>query len=245
MKWPLDADRARAGRSIPVGSLQRKDSGPPYVDGRHGEGQREIFARPGAAAAARRARRFHQAPPSLSEWPGIVRSKDRIDIDCEAEDEEMLLVAWVNALIYEMATRRRPAYDGEAARRLAQASGWTMAPGWRRISVAWCRRPSQSALELTPPRLVADACSHLHRRGWHSRGSRQRSPHARCRSRLDKDVSAHCWRRHSRSTAWYCSRTATLSISIGPRQRPAASKPQRPPNCGSSRRQTAGRHRRP
>ena len=38
--------------------------------------------------------------------PHIVRSIDRIEVDCEAEDDEMLLVAWLNALIYEMATRR-------------------------------------------------------------------------------------------------------------------------------------------
>lgn len=38
--------------------------------------------------------------------PHLVRPMDRIDVDCEAEDEEMLLVAWLNALIYEMATRR-------------------------------------------------------------------------------------------------------------------------------------------
>jgi tRNA nucleotidyltransferase (CCA-adding enzyme) len=38
--------------------------------------------------------------------PHIVRPIDRIEVDCEAEDDEMLLVAWLNALIYEMATRR-------------------------------------------------------------------------------------------------------------------------------------------
>jgi tRNA nucleotidyltransferase (CCA-adding enzyme) len=52
---------------------------------------------------------FEQAALALTAAvcdPRIVRSNDRIDIDCEAEDEEMLLVAWLNALIYEMATRR-------------------------------------------------------------------------------------------------------------------------------------------
>ena len=52
---------------------------------------------------------FEQAALALTAAicdPGILRSADRIDIDCEAEDEEMLLVAWLNALIYEMATRR-------------------------------------------------------------------------------------------------------------------------------------------
>jgi tRNA nucleotidyltransferase (CCA-adding enzyme) len=36
----------------------------------------------------------------------IVRSIDRIEVDCERRTMRMLLVAWLNALIYEMATRR-------------------------------------------------------------------------------------------------------------------------------------------
>ncbi len=38
--------------------------------------------------------------------PAQVRPDHRIDIACEAPDEELLLVDWLNALIYEMATRR-------------------------------------------------------------------------------------------------------------------------------------------
>ena len=38
--------------------------------------------------------------------PDGVIPRARIDIRCSAPDEESLLVAWLNALIYEMATRR-------------------------------------------------------------------------------------------------------------------------------------------
>ena len=35
-----------------------------------------------------------------------IKLEQRINITCEAPDDEMLLVNWLNALIYEMATRR-------------------------------------------------------------------------------------------------------------------------------------------
>ena len=38
--------------------------------------------------------------------PDHVASQDTVEIDCEAPDDEMLLVDWLNALIYEMAVRR-------------------------------------------------------------------------------------------------------------------------------------------
>ena len=37
--------------------------------------------------------------------PGCVRSRVALDIACAAPDLELLLVDWLNALIYEMATR--------------------------------------------------------------------------------------------------------------------------------------------
>ena len=52
---------------------------------------------------------FEQAALALTATvcdPHLVRSVDRIDVACEAEDQELLLVAWLNVLIYEMATRR-------------------------------------------------------------------------------------------------------------------------------------------
>ncbi len=38
--------------------------------------------------------------------PQTVASKEMIEVACEAPDEELLLVDWLNALIYEIATRK-------------------------------------------------------------------------------------------------------------------------------------------
>ena len=38
--------------------------------------------------------------------PERINANKIIDIDCEAPDDEMLLVDWLNALVYEMAVRR-------------------------------------------------------------------------------------------------------------------------------------------
>jgi SHS2 domain-containing protein len=38
--------------------------------------------------------------------PAAVRSLDPIELHCRAPDDELLLLEWLNALIYEMATRR-------------------------------------------------------------------------------------------------------------------------------------------
>ncbi|MDH3433630.1 MAG: archease [Gammaproteobacteria bacterium] len=38
--------------------------------------------------------------------PASVRPEQQIEIQCEAPDDALLLVDWLNALIYEMATRR-------------------------------------------------------------------------------------------------------------------------------------------
>jgi tRNA nucleotidyltransferase (CCA-adding enzyme) len=38
--------------------------------------------------------------------PGSVREKDPVAITCSAPDDHLLLVEWLNALIYEMATRK-------------------------------------------------------------------------------------------------------------------------------------------
>lgn len=37
--------------------------------------------------------------------PGLVECRESIDIRCSAPDDDVLLVDWLNALIYEMATR--------------------------------------------------------------------------------------------------------------------------------------------
>jgi SHS2 domain-containing protein len=38
--------------------------------------------------------------------PGLVFSRESIDIECAAPDDELLLVEWLNAVIYEIATRK-------------------------------------------------------------------------------------------------------------------------------------------
>jgi len=38
--------------------------------------------------------------------PSVIRAETPIAIRCEAPDDELLLIDWLNALIYEMATRR-------------------------------------------------------------------------------------------------------------------------------------------
>jgi tRNA nucleotidyltransferase (CCA-adding enzyme) len=38
--------------------------------------------------------------------PAKVAAADRVEITCRAPDDELLLVDWLNALIYEMATRK-------------------------------------------------------------------------------------------------------------------------------------------
>jgi tRNA nucleotidyltransferase (CCA-adding enzyme) len=38
--------------------------------------------------------------------PAGVQARDAVEVNCEAPDLELLLVDWLNALIYEMATRK-------------------------------------------------------------------------------------------------------------------------------------------
>lgn len=38
--------------------------------------------------------------------PQTVAAKEMVEVQCEAPDDELLLVDWLNALVYEMATRR-------------------------------------------------------------------------------------------------------------------------------------------
>jgi tRNA nucleotidyltransferase (CCA-adding enzyme) len=62
--------------------------------------------------------------------PTRVVAADKVDIRCEAPDDEMLLVDWLNALIYEMATRnmlfRRFSVAIEARRLAATVWGETV-----------------------------------------------------------------------------------------------------------------------
>jgi SHS2 domain-containing protein len=52
---------------------------------------------------------FEQAAVALTAVitdPTSVSPKERIEISCEAPDDELLLVNWLNALVYEIATRK-------------------------------------------------------------------------------------------------------------------------------------------
>jgi tRNA nucleotidyltransferase (CCA-adding enzyme) len=58
---------------------------------------------------ASKAQAFEQAAMALTAVitePSRVALRQRVDIACEAADDETLLVAWLNALVYEMAVRR-------------------------------------------------------------------------------------------------------------------------------------------
>jgi len=55
------------------------------------------------------AQAFEQAALALTAAvtdPGAVRPLERVEIACEAPDAELLLAGWLNALVYEIATRR-------------------------------------------------------------------------------------------------------------------------------------------
>jgi len=58
---------------------------------------------------ATKAGAFEQAALALTAVvadPASVRAAERIALACEAPDDELLLAAWLNALVYEMSTRR-------------------------------------------------------------------------------------------------------------------------------------------
>jgi tRNA nucleotidyltransferase (CCA-adding enzyme) len=57
---------------------------------------------------ATRAIAFEQAAlamVAIAVDPSSVAASETVDVDCESPDDELLLVDWLNALIYEMATR--------------------------------------------------------------------------------------------------------------------------------------------
>lgn len=58
---------------------------------------------------ASREQAFEQAALALSAVvadPQGVEPREAVDVECEAPDDELLFVDWLNRLIYEMATRR-------------------------------------------------------------------------------------------------------------------------------------------
>lgn len=58
---------------------------------------------------ASRQEAFEQAALALtaaSTDPGDVRARERVAIACEAPDDELLFAEWLNAIVYEMSTRK-------------------------------------------------------------------------------------------------------------------------------------------
>lgn len=67
---------------------------------------------------ATRAEAFRQAALALTAVvaePAQVRSIERVAIDCSAPDDELLLVEWLNAVVFEMATRQMLFADFEVS----------------------------------------------------------------------------------------------------------------------------------
>jgi tRNA nucleotidyltransferase (CCA-adding enzyme) len=58
---------------------------------------------------ASKAEAFEQAALALTAVvtdPQALRLAEKVEVTCEAPDDELLLVDWLNALVYEMATRK-------------------------------------------------------------------------------------------------------------------------------------------
>lgn len=56
-----------------------------------------------------KAEAFEQAALALTAAvtdPAAVQARSRVSVQCEAPDDELLLADWLNALVYEMATRK-------------------------------------------------------------------------------------------------------------------------------------------
>lgn len=56
-----------------------------------------------------RAEAFEQAALAMTAVvtdPALVKPREMLRIQCEAQDDELLLVDWLNSLIYEMSTRK-------------------------------------------------------------------------------------------------------------------------------------------
>lgn len=104
---PRGIDRRQSGRFV----LQRLEFplmsaltvGPRWE---HFEHMADIGVR---GLGATREQAFEQAALAMTAVitdPGGVAAREEVEIECEASDEELLLADWLNALVYEMATRR-------------------------------------------------------------------------------------------------------------------------------------------
>jgi SHS2 domain-containing protein len=107
--WPrIDNPRRRysvsieSGRSAQVKLNTRSDAAARWE---HYEHQADMGVR---GFGSTREEAFEQAALALTAVvtdPALVERRERITIECEAPDEELLFADWLNALVYEMATR--------------------------------------------------------------------------------------------------------------------------------------------
>lgn len=72
----------------------------------HFEHGADVGVRGIAATKAESFAQIAQALTAVVTDPGTVRPAVAVHVACEAPDDEDLLVEWLNAIIYEMATRR-------------------------------------------------------------------------------------------------------------------------------------------
>ena len=72
----------------------------------HFEHQADIGVRAVAASRAELFERLAEALTAIVTEPSGVQPLEPVEISCAAPDDALLLVDWLNALIYEMGTRR-------------------------------------------------------------------------------------------------------------------------------------------
>ena len=77
----------------------------PARDWEHFEHDADIGLRASAASREGLLEAMAEALTALITDPIGVRSEESVPIHCEAPDDALLLVDWLNALVYEMATR--------------------------------------------------------------------------------------------------------------------------------------------
>lgn len=72
----------------------------------HFEHDADIGLRATAASRERVFELMGEALTALVADPATVRAVDTVNVNCDAPEDALLLVDWLNVLIYEMATRR-------------------------------------------------------------------------------------------------------------------------------------------
>jgi SHS2 domain-containing protein len=106
-RFPLSApeiSNAREGVSD-AASREKRESGP-MARWEHYPHEADMGVR---GFGATKAEAFEQAALAMTAVisdPAAVEPRDRITIECEATDEELLLTEWLNSVVFEMATRR-------------------------------------------------------------------------------------------------------------------------------------------